>query len=156
MRFIVSIILLMIVFSCNKDKFTDEPQISFIDFDRTQASNNELTNIEPPHIILEVTDGNGDIGLIPGSDTSKIYIKNLLTNKTDSSLIFPDIRPSSTKNFKGELKISLRPILAGRDLPPSSRPYQDTLFFEVYIKDFAKNKSNVVVTEKPFIFYTLP
>ena len=156
MRYISSIILLFTLFSCNKDKFSNEPQLTFIKFDRTQASNLELGNEVPPHIFLELTDGNGDVGLIPGKDTSKIYIKNLLTNKVDSSLLFPDIRSSATKNFKGELKISLRSIMSGRDLPTSSRPYQDTIYFEIYITDFAKNKSNVIVTQQPFVYYTLP
>lgn len=146
----------MLLFSCNKDKFSDEPQITFIEFDRTQASNLELSNVNPPHITLELTDGNGDVGLIPGKDTSKIYIKNLLTNKVDSSLLFPNLGSAATKNFKGELKISLRSIMSGRDLPTSMRPYVDTIFFEIYVTDFAKHKSNVIVTEKPFIYSTLP
>ncbi|MEO5967370.1 MAG: hypothetical protein ABIP69_03845 [Ferruginibacter sp.] len=156
MRYLSSIILLLVLISCNKDKFSDEPQLTFIKFDRTQASNLELGNEVPPHIYFELTDGNGDIGLIPGKDTSKIYIKNLLTNKVDSSLLFPDLRTAGTKNFKGELKISLRSIMSGRDLPTSARPYQDTIYFEIYVTDFAKNKSNVIVTDKPFVYSTLP
>lgn len=155
MRKVFLLFLLAGVVGCKKDSFTTEPQISFVKFDRNSGSNLDVSS-NPPHIILEVTDKEGDLGLIPGSDTAKIYMKNLLTNRVDSSLTFPDLGTSAKKNFKGEVSISLFDIMGGRDLPVSQRPYTDTLFFEIYIKDFAKNKSNVLVTNQPFIYHTLP
>lgn len=147
--------ILLVFVSCSKDKFSDEPQIKLIELDRYSGDNLEFGNVNPPHAVLELTDGNGDIGFRSGSDTSRIYIKNLLTGKEDS-LFLPDLNTSATKNFKGELTVSLRSVVGGRDLPISARPYSDTLYFEFYVKDFAGNKSNVVTNDQAFIYYTLP
>ena len=154
MRLISSLILIMLLFSCNKDKFSDEPKITFKEFDRAEGSTQDFVG-SAPHIIIEVTDGNGDLGLIPNKDTALVFIKNLLTNKLDS-FPFPNIGSSGTKNLKCEVKVSLLETMPGRSLPTSQRPYMDTIFFEVYVTDFAKNKSNVIITDKPFVFYTLP
>ena len=80
----------------------------------------------------------------------------MLTGKVDSNFVFPDLRSISKSNFKANIEVGLFSVLGGRDLPFSRRPYQDTLHFEIYVKDFAKNKSNVIVTDKQFIYYTLP
>lgn len=155
MRSVLFLVVAVTLFSCSKDEFTDAPQIKFLRFDANQASNFTTLNNQP-HIFLEVTDANGDLGFKPGQDTAIIYLKNLFTNFVDSTLYFPDIGSSGRKNFKAEVSIGLFSVLGGRDLPFNQRPYADTLYFEVYIKDFAKNQSNVLVTTEPFIFHTLP
>ena len=106
-------------------------------------------------MVLEITDAEGDLGNISATEISKVYIKNTLTNKEDS-IDFPDLRSVSKSNFKANIEIGLFSVMGGRSLPFNQRPYQDTLHFEVYVKDFAKNKSNVILTDKPFIYYTLP
>ncbi|HRN80085.1 MAG TPA: hypothetical protein PKY29_03150 [Ferruginibacter sp.] len=155
MRSVLLLIVAVTLFSCSKDEFTDAPQIKFKRFDANQASNFTTINSQP-HIFLEVTDANGDLGFKPGRDTAIIYLKNLFTNFVDSTLYFPDIGSAGKKNFKAEVSIGLFSVLGGRDLPFNQRPYADTLYFEIYIKDFAKNQSNVIVTTEPFIFHTLP
>lgn len=155
MRFWSVLLLTVIVVACNKDKFTDEPQIEFIRFDSNVASNFSSFNNQP-HIILNITDKNGDLGFKPGSDTAFIYLKNMLTGRVDSSLHLPDLGTGATRNFEAELSVGLFSVLGGRDLPASQRPYTDTLYFEVYVKDFAKHKSNVILTSEPFIYHTLP
>jgi hypothetical protein len=140
--------------ACKKDKYTTAPQISFKSFSALEASN-YTTVAGQPVLILEVTDAEGDLGNISSTEQSKVYIKNMLTNKEDS-LVFPDLRSISKSNFKADIEVGLRNVLGGRSLPTSQRPYQDTLHFEVYVKDFAKNKSNVILTDKQFIYYTLP
>ena len=140
--------------ACKKDKYTTAPQISFKSFSPAEGSNYTTFN-DQPVMILEVTDAEGDLGNISSTEQSKVYIKNMLTNKEDS-LVFPDLSSISKSNFKVNIEIGLRSVLGGRSLPTSQRPYQDTLHFEVYVKDFAKNKSNVILTDKQFIYYTLP
>jgi hypothetical protein len=157
MRVEIVLILLFtaVLFSCKKDEFTDEPQITFKRFDLSESNNYVQQNMQP-HIIMEVTDANGDLGFKPGEDTAIIYLKNLLTGRIDSTLYFPDLGASATQNFKGEVSVGLFSVLGGRDLPANQRPYSDTLYFEIYIKDFAKHKSNVIQTPDPFIYHTLP
>ena len=140
--------------SCSKDKYTTVPQIEFKEFDPNQGSN--LGGIDnQPHMVIEIRDSEGDLGFIDGSDTSRIYIRNMLTNRIDSPIL-PNLGSAAGKNFKGDIVAGMFGVMGGRDLPSSQRPYVDTLQFEVYVKDFAGNKSNVIVTDEPFYYFTLP
>ncbi len=140
--------------ACKKDKYTTAPQIVFKSFNPAEASTYTRFD-DQPIMVLEITDAEGDLGNISPTEISKVYIKNMLTNKEDS-IDFPDLRSVSKSNFKANIEVGLFSVLGGRDLPFSQRPYQDTLKFEIYVKDFAKNKSNVILTDKQFIYYTLP
>jgi hypothetical protein len=106
-----------------------------------------ITNQVMPVLTLEFTDAEGDLGF-NGSDTSRIFIKNLLTGDTDSTLTFPNLLNAPSKNFKGEIDITLNTnlIIKGSTRPS---PKIDTVYYEVYIQDFAKNKSNVIRTNDP-------
>ncbi|MEJ7627282.1 MAG: hypothetical protein WKF35_10490 [Ferruginibacter sp.] len=151
MRITFFIFILSLSFSsCQKDKFTSAPQISFKEFRPNQGNNRDgVTN--QPYLVFEITDGDGDLD----TDSSKIFVRNTLTNKVDSSLRFPELGSSAGKNFKGEVQVGLFSVMAGRDLPSTQRPYVDTLSFEVYVNDKAKNKSNVIIAG-PFYYFTLP
>lgn len=153
MRYTLLIAGLVIFFSaCKKDKFTTVPQISY----KSVKPNTAFSNIPPnqqtiPVLTISVTDAEGDLGFIDGKDTSKVYIKNLLTNREDS-LILPNISTAAVKDFKGDIEINLASLLGASTRP---RPKTDTLYFEIYIKDFAKNKSNVIKSGDP-VFYVSP
>jgi hypothetical protein len=82
------------------------------------------------------------LGFKTGKDTSYVYIKNLLINRIDS-FVMPDIQSVTTKNFQAEIRINVFDVLRGSTRP---RPKVDTLVYEIYIADFAKNKSNKVTT----------
>lgn len=140
--------------ACKKDKYTTAPQITFKSFKPAEGSNYTQFN-DQPVMVLEITDAEGDLGKLSATEVSKVYIKNMLTNKEDS-ILFPDLSSISKSNFKANIEVGLRSVMGGRSLPVNQRPYQDNLSFEVYVKDFAKNKSNVILTDKPFIYYTLP
>lgn len=138
--------------ACNKDKFTAAPQIEFKSISPDIAfSNFGCAFQDIPVLTLKVTDAEGDLGFKNGKDTAYVFVKNLLNNRLDS-VVFPDIMGSSVKNFKAEIDISLCDFLAASTRP---RPKTDTLFFEVYIRDFAKNTSNTIRTTDP-VFYITP
>lgn len=152
MRFIVAFLIFAMMTGCEKDKFTTVPQIKYKSL-KPNAVRSDLpaTTQVIPVVTLEVTDLEGDLGFVPGKDTSRVFVKNLLTNKLDS-LFLPDILTAGVKNFKGEINVTLDRFLGGSTRP---RPKTDTLFFEIYIVDFAKNKSNVIKTPDP-VFYITP
>lgn len=138
-------IAILFLTACNKDKYTTAPQIKFKGVDPNAI---DMSNpIAPdPAIILEVTDAEGDIGF-RGSDTAKIYVTNLFTGYIDSTILFPDISAIAKKDFKADVEIKIGGLLLeGTNRP---RPVVDTAYYEIYIKDFAKNKSNVIRTEDP-------
>lgn len=146
--FLPAVVFLLFV-SCNKDKFTTAPQITYKSLKPNVLSLNlPLTGQEIPILTLQVTDAQGDIGFRDGRDTAKLFIKNLLTNKTDSTLMLPDLSTVAGKNFQANIEITLRSsiILEGSSRPS---PKTDTIYYEVYMKDFAKNKSNVIRTNDP-------
>lgn len=143
--------VIVVLAACNKDKFTTEPQIKYKSLSPNICSSTVLNPQSPeiPRLTISVTDSEGDLG-ITGSDTARIYIRNLLTNSIDS-FDFPDLNATSKPNFKGDVEVNLFNALECRSFGPP-RPRTDTTYFEVYIKDFAGNKSNVIKTDDP-LFY---
>ena len=149
MRYTLSIIIVALLFlGCKKDKFTTAPQISFNSFSPNTSFSNS-TAIVGPMLNIQLTDSEGDFGFKDNQDTSYVYIKNLTTFPYNiDSLKFPSLGNLPTKNLNVEVSVDLRRgrgILAGSGIAHRT----DTLFFEVYVKDFARNKSNVIKTE-PF------
>jgi len=146
---LVILILSLIAVSCGKDKFTSAPQISYksVSPDRVR-SGVVIGSPGIPEITLNITDAEGDLGFKTGSDTSYIYIKNLLINRLDS-FVLPDLQSVASKNFQADIRINTFDILRGSARP---RPKVDTLYYEIYVVDFAKNKSNVITTGDPIYF----
>lgn len=145
--------MLVIVFvGCKKDKFTTAPQITYksIKPNSWLSGNTTIQKDIAPVLTIKVTDAEGDLGFIAGSDTSKIYVKNLLTNRIDS-IFLPDISAVTKHDFQGDITVNLLDLMSGNP-NITTRPRVDTLYFEVYIKDFAKNKSNVIKTGDP-VYY---
>lgn len=141
--------------SCKKDKFTTEPQIKFVDVSPNNFSS-DLTSLYKdfaPKLILKVTDAEGDFGSADITDSSMIYLKNLLTNSIDS-FKFPDLARAPKSDFNAEVSINLFEALECRNSGPA-RPRVDTTFYEVYITDAKKNKSNVITTTKPVLYQCL-
>ena len=149
---IIIFIISLLAVSCGKDKYTSEPQIKFKSVSHNRVNSGVIIGSpEIPLITLDVTDAEGDLGFKTGKDTSYIFIKNLLVNRLDS-FVLPDIESVTTKNFQADIRINTFDILRGSTRP---RPKVDTLYFEIYIKDFAKHKSNVIITRDP-IYYETP
>lgn len=145
MRYIILFAVAGILFlSCKKDKYNTVPEISFTEF-KPDFYRNGTIDEDIPVLTIHITDAEGDLGYINGKDTSYIYIKNLSTNRADSAVL-PNIKPIATKNFSADISVYMKQFLG------SSRSTRDTIYFEVYVKDFAKNKSNVIKTGKP-VYY---
>ena len=147
MRLLACIFLFAVLFSaCNKDKFTTEPQITFKSLQPNFSTNNTARG-NPPKVVFEVRDGNGDLD----TDTAKIHIKNTFTNKSDS-FNFPDLKPILGKDFRSDVTVNLFDVLGGRNPNGVPKPFTDTIAFEIFVTDKARNKSNVIVT--PQFYYT--
>ena len=150
MRYILPLFTVVVFFlGCKKDKFTTVPQISFKSFSPNVWNANSVVS-PGPMLIIQLTDAEGDFGFNDNKDTSYVYVKNVSISPFDiDSLKFPVLTNAGKKDFNAELSFDLRQargILRGTGIPRRT----DTLYFEVYVKDFAKNKSNVIKTSKPF------
>jgi hypothetical protein len=150
MRNILIIIAAVLALTaCKKNKFTTAPQISFKKISpNTIAFNNTVPELAPV-LVIRVTDSEGDIGFKDGSDTARVYIKNLVRNKIDS-VIMPDIKNAATKNFEADIVLNMSKYILCRQ-GGSATPRTDTAFYEIYVTDFAKNKSNIIRTESPVL-----
>ena len=150
---IIIFLVSLIAVSCGKDNFTTAPQIEFKSVE-PNAVPSGITSVDSgiPIITLKVTDREGDFG-----DTAFVYIRRIINSvphyKVDSFRM-PDIRSIAEKNFSADVRINTFDILRG-DSTRNYRPRVDTLTYEIYIKDFAKNKSNVIITDEP-IYYVFP
>ena len=150
---IIIFLISLIAVSCGKDKYTSAPQIRFKSVSPNAVRSDAHSN-DPnlPYITINVTDAEGDFG-----DTAYVFIKRIINNVPHyrlDSFRMPDISSIATKNFQADIRINSFDILRGDSTRPS-RPKVDTLNFEIYIKDFAKNKSNVITTPDP-IYYVFP
>lgn len=151
---IIIFIISLIAVSCGKEKYTSAPQIKYKSVSPNTVSRGVIIGSpEIPVITLNITDAEGDLGFKTGKDTSYIYIKNLLINRLDS-FVLPDIQSVATKNFQADIRINTFDILRGSS-PPRPRGKADTIYYQIYVVDFKKNKSNVITTGDP-IYYVTP
>jgi hypothetical protein len=166
MRYLLIVLLgSTIFFSCKKSDGNSAPKVKFKSITEALYSGAAADSILPI-LTIEVSDDDGDLGFNEGKDTSYIFIKNLTVApfKMDS-FKFPSSLsqlPKSTFKTYQNVDIDLngnKVLGGGRSLAyPSSiltnRPRRDSAFYEVYVKDFAKNKSEVIRTDKPLVFVT--
>ncbi|MEO7523838.1 MAG: hypothetical protein ABIT58_07070 [Ferruginibacter sp.] len=140
MRAIILVLVISVfLMACSKDKYTSAPQITY----KSLTSNvyDNALGSTGPGIIFSITDAEGDIG-----DSATIHIKNLLTN--DSIIIpFPNLNGATKKNFKAEITATVGRLSGCLVANPPGRI--DSLYYELYVEDFAKNKSNTIVTADP-------
>lgn len=146
-----SLVFTMAIFllcACKKDKFTTVPQIKFKSINPDVAAQGSTGT--DPVLTISITDAEGDLGFTI-KDTSFVYLKSLLTNDSDS-LPFPDLKTAAKSNFQGDVDITIPSrVLQCRSLPGGIL-HTDTIYYEIYVKDFAKNKSNVIKADKPLYF----
>ena len=154
MRYILIFAVIALGFlSCNKDKFNTVPEIKFKNISPDTWYSNNLDPTQGPMLTINLTDAEGDFGFKDNSDTSYVYVKNIkVAPFRIDSLKFPVLTAISGSRLDVDVEVNLRSVLA-RTIRPL-RPYTDTLQFEVYVKDFAKNKSNVL-TVGP-VYYITP
>lgn len=143
------IVLIAGIVSCKKDKFTTAPQLEYVSLRNNAVDSRDFTPVYPV-LTFRVTDAEGDLGYKVGVDTAFIYIKSLLTGFSDS-LAFPDLETAGKSSFEADVEVDLQRFIKCKSLPGTPL-HTDTLFFEIYVKDFEKNKSNVIKSADPVFF----
>lgn len=145
----ISLFLSAVLLSCKKDKYTSAPQISFKSYSGNVAIN--AAGQQGPDMKLELTDAEGDLGYL--DKNTYVFVKNItIPPFKEDSLRIPDLSSISRKNLKVELDVRMTSVLTNSGQP--TRPYTDTLFFEVFVRDLAGNKSNVITTTEPLFLIT--
>jgi len=155
----ISLFILILLFGgltgCIKEQqYPVEPRIEFLSFATdTSADGKDSLGL----ITFSYTDGDGDIGL-DSLDKVEPYKYNYylkLMQQIDGQMVdvhpvnpdvnfnarIPILTPAGgNKNIKGEIARTLELYLASQILQ------SDIISFEIYIKDRALNKSNVITT----------
>lgn len=139
MRATILVLVIGLIFSsCSKDKYTSAPQIKYKSLTSNVYDN---TAQFAPSIVFSITDAEGDLG-----DTAIIHIKNLLSG--DSIEVgFPNLNGATKKNLKADVTASIGRLQGCFAANPPG--HIDTMYYEVYVTDFAKNRSNTIVTGDP-------
>ncbi len=161
MRYLtIGLLLMVVIISCKKSDGNSAPQIKFKSVIETYSSTIPVVSQPLPILTIQVSDDDGDLGFKDGTDTSYIYIKNVTVApfRIDSFKFPKELSSIPKTSFKSyvdveiDLSKSNGPIIYKPSGSSSNR--RDSLYFEVYIKDFKKNKSNVIKTDKPLVYTT--
>jgi hypothetical protein len=159
MRYLIIVLLsTTIFFSCKKSDGNSAPKIKFKSITPEIFGGGSAATGIRPILLLEVSDDDGDLGFNEGKDTSYIFIKNLTVSPFRmDSFKFPaslsQVPKSTFKSYQDvEIDLNKNTNRMAYPLSTSTSGARDTAFYEVYVKDFGKNKSNVIRTEKPLVF----
>lgn len=158
MRITLFLAIIVLAFvACKKDKYTTAPQIRFTSMKPNTIAADNVNPNSGPFLSIQLTDSEGDFGFSDANgDTSYVYVKNISIPPFNiDSFKFPSNPDIKRKDLNAEVVINLRDgrgIITGTPTVPT-HPYVDTLHFEVYVMDFARNKSNVISTD-PVYFIT--
>lgn len=137
-RILCSVLGLIILFACTKDKFTTKPQLKV-----KSVNDNFIEPGEILRIIVEFTDAEGDV-----SDSA--FVQKVTANCVNSNYIDKRTIPDFPiqKDLKGEFQITYGYNIQG--IPALGQPQcnrNDTCVFRIWVKDNAGNFSDTVQTE---------
>lgn len=139
MRYITIIaIFALVLFGCEKDKFTTKPQLTYKSVNSTVFEKNQIVRFT-----LEFTDLEGDL--------DSLFYKEINpkceASVVEEGLLLPDF--PATKNQKGEIFVSLKYLEDGgyTDILSPRCGFNDTCYFQFYIKDKKNNVSDTVNSE---------
>lgn len=155
MKYILfTLCLTFLFYSCKKSDGNSAPEIKFKKVTSPYVNSSGTT----PILTLSVKDADGDFGFTNGADSSFVFIKNISYSpfKLDSFKFPSNLGTANIVNswVQVEVEINKSGNLGLNPISGSTRqsPKVDTIFFEVYMKDFKKNKSNVIRTTDPMLF----
>ncbi len=136
-----------IFFGCAKPpNYPNEPVIAFKSLTKSlmkQGKSNEDTT----YITVTFTDGDGDIGST--NNTPNIFVIDKRLNDTTENSAIPNVPPQGTGNgISGEITFRAYTscCVYKNQIPctPSTQKPIDTLIYQIFIKDRAGNRSNIV------------
>jgi hypothetical protein len=134
------LVLCLVVFSCNKEtKYSNIPKISFLDLSRSivKAGSDSIINVR-----FKFEDGDGNIGF----NTPKlIFIDSRSGDTTPFTIPVIPTEQSPENGISGVIVIDYN---AGFLLlrPDTAHLKRDTLHWNIFMKDEAKNESNLIRT----------
>ena len=133
-----ALLLILILFSgCKKDEaISNTPSIKFISI----APNPAVKYVDPIRIVIEYTDGDGDLGENT-ADAKNLFVTDNRNNVT-YEFRMPQLAPDNSKIIiKGEQPFNL----SAQGFVDDTHTQEDVVY-SIYVVDRAGNKSNTVQT----------
>lgn len=157
LKYTLFLSIAMIIACTKPPDYSDTPEIAFISFSKNTMQQGSGFEDETT-LTISFTDGDGDIGI--GDGTPSIFFKDLRDGSEFITFVAPEIPEQGIGNgISGEMFIKVNTTCCihpdtlqddGCNSNFSEYPI-DTLVYEVYIKDRAGNKSNVIQTDPIFL-----
>jgi hypothetical protein len=147
MRFYIGLLFAVSILGCaQKEEFPIEPTLQYIGASKNKMKQSPILK-DTVFLKLAFTDGDGDIGYLDGINrVFDLIITDKRTGKIYDQFIVPSLPQKGVNNgIKGTMDITLFTtccILQPCD-PFENQP-DEKLPLEIYLKDRAGNKSNVV------------
>lgn len=146
MRFIPIFVLVLLVFSCEKNKFTTKPQLKYKSASSTTISGTQILELK-----LDLTDKEGDFSSLLGM---KKTVSGCPTSDfiDSATYVIPDDF-ITTKQTQGEVIVSLDRLKRGSNtcFLPGGAAKPDTTIFKFWTRDKAGNVSDTAFSEKIII-----
>jgi hypothetical protein len=135
-KILLSLLVVIFLAACKKDKYNTTPTLTLKSTSKKTIPTNGTFTVQ-----IELTDKEGDI-----SDT--LYFKKIRTNKKVTgtlrdSLAFAIPQVTNVKTAFLQLDLQYQSHLVS-STNPGNPPAPDSLTIQVYVKDKAKNKSEIL------------
>lgn len=132
--------------------FSEVPAISFVSMSRNTMKQSKFPT-DSIRVVFSFQDGDGDINI---KDSANVFIIDKRQNALQEQYVIPMVpKLGSNKGISGEISITIHTTCC---LPPNGKPCEklvdfprDSLVYQIYIKDKAGNKSNVIETKPVFL-----
>jgi hypothetical protein len=132
--------LVLIIWSCSKNKFSSTPSLKFESVNTTQLHQQETLKFT-----LSFTDLEGDF-----SDSGSVFVQELVPNCSNSGGFQVYVLPvfPTNKDQKGQINVTL----GYNDVPPKCPPQNDTATFRFALKDDANHVSDTISSPTIIIY----
>jgi len=155
MRYYFYLFVILILGCVKPNDYSDVPSLEFKGFSKNTMNQGNFPQQDSVILNLFFTDGDGDFGTASTDSDLNIFVKDLRTNQIFSQYKAPFVPLEGAGNgISGTIYIKmyttccifppesqLNPCESSLDYPTNA------LSFEIYIKDRAGNKSNVVKSD---------
>lgn len=151
-----SILVYILIFSTiilsgciNAPDFSDTPSLTFIGFDKSSMVQGDL-NTDSITIVIDFTDGNGDIGSKSNSSDINLFIFDNRNGEIYDNIKLPEIPQEGAFNgVKGTIRLKLYNGCCLFDDKPNCTivpTESNQLSFDIYLIDQGGNQSNTITT----------
>lgn len=147
---LLSIICICLYNCASAPKFGPEPTLEFVSISKATMEQGFFNN-DSVTLVLNFTDGDGDIGGLDGQIEQNLFLIDNRTESIADQFVVPTIPEQGINNgIQGEIRIRLYttccliPTIPACESSPDFP--LDTVTYDVYLIDRAGNQSNTVTT----------